>query len=73
MNKLTKHLQLGVPCERGDPAAKEGISESQWLDIKQKRRKNQEFHRVKKWFEIWSIIFPGVEPPKTPCKPIAAS
>lgn len=29
MNKLTKHRQLGVPCERRNPAAKEGISESQ--------------------------------------------
>jgi len=56
-------------CDRRDPSGKEGIDEVQWAALeKQNRKKNQENHKVEKWFEIWDVLFPGANRPKTPCK-----
>lgn len=60
---------MDVSCELGDPSRKEGIDEAQWAALdKQNRKKNQETHRVEKWFEIWDVLFPGRERPKSPCE-----
>lgn len=69
--KLAEHRQMAVPCERGDASNKEGIDEFQWAILdKQSRKKNQEAHRIEKWYEIWNVLFPGpdVEKPKNPCE-----
>ena len=59
---------MNVACELGDPSKKEGIDEAQWAALdKQNRKKNQETHRVEKWFEIWDVLFPSVIRPKSPC------
>jgi len=63
---------MDVSCELGDPSRKEGIDEAQWAALdKQNRKKNQETHRVEKWFEIWDVLFPGRERPKSPWHDIA--
>ncbi|OAA58485.1 hypothetical protein SPI_06558 [Niveomyces insectorum RCEF 264] len=67
INELTDHRRHEVPCEKGDPSLKEGISEAQWAALdKQNRKKNQEKHKVDKWFEIWHVLFPDVLQPSTP-------
>lgn len=67
INELTEHLRLEVPCQRGESVLKEGISEAQWAALdKQNRKKNQEKHKVEKWFEIWRVLFPEVPEPDTP-------
>lgn len=69
INELTEHLRLEVPCQKGESVLKEGISEAQWAALdKQNRKKNQEKHKVEKWFEIWRVLFPEVPEPETPCK-----
>jgi len=69
IEQLLKHRQLDVPCERRDPSLREGISDAQWAALeKQNRKRNQETHKVEKWFEIWTILFPRAEQPETPCK-----
>lgn len=48
---------------------KEGISEEQWAALeRQNHKKNQEKHKFERWFDIWRILFPGVDEPRTPCK-----
>ncbi|KAK3343495.1 hypothetical protein B0T25DRAFT_554469 [Lasiosphaeria hispida] len=65
--RLAEHRKMNVSCELGDPSKKEGIDEAQWAALdKQNRRKNQETHRVEKWFEIWDVLFPGVVRPESP-------
>ncbi|KAK4209755.1 POZ-AT hook-and zinc finger-containing protein 1 [Rhypophila decipiens] len=67
--KLAEHRKKAVSCERGDVSDKEGIDEFQWAILdKQSRKKNQEAHRVEKWYEIWDVLFPeaGVERPENP-------
>ncbi|KAK4455241.1 hypothetical protein QBC34DRAFT_288253 [Podospora aff. communis PSN243] len=64
--RLAEHRKMD-PCELGDPSFKRGIDESQWAALdKQNRKKNQELHRVEKWYEIWDVLFPGKERPATP-------
>ncbi|KAK3315542.1 hypothetical protein B0H66DRAFT_536408 [Apodospora peruviana] len=67
--RLAEHRKMDVSCERGDPSMKEGIDETQWAVLdKQSRKKNQEAHRLEKWYEIWEVLFPepGVERPENP-------
>jgi len=67
--QLIEHYRAAEPCEIGDSILVEGISEAQWAQLeKQNRKKNQELHKVDKWFEIWRVLFPDKEPPSTPCK-----
>ncbi|KAK0705658.1 hypothetical protein B0H67DRAFT_388929 [Lasiosphaeris hirsuta] len=67
--RLAEHRKMDKSCELGDSSKKEGIDEAQWAALdKQNRRKNQETHRVEKWFEIWDVLFPAVTRPKSPCK-----
>jgi hypothetical protein len=69
LSRLAEHRKMDVSCELGDPSRKEGIDEAQWAALdKQNRKKNQETHRVEKWFEIWDVLFPGRERPKSPCE-----
>jgi len=69
LSQLADHRKMDVSCELGDPSRKEGIDEAQWAALdKQNRKKNQETHRVEKWFEIWDVLFPGRERPKSPCE-----
>jgi hypothetical protein len=67
--ELQDHRQLDVPCERRSPSAKEGISEAQWanLDKKKSAKKSRVSSRIALWMEYWDILFPGVQPPATPC------
>ncbi|KAK0613942.1 hypothetical protein B0T14DRAFT_386515, partial [Immersiella caudata] len=72
LSRLAEHRKMNVSCELGDPSRKEGIDEAQWAALdKQNRKKNQETHRVEKWFEIWDVLFPGKERPKSPWHDIA--
>ncbi|KAK3370971.1 hypothetical protein B0T24DRAFT_512290, partial [Lasiosphaeria ovina] len=73
LTKLAEHRIMDVSCPKlEDSSKKEGISEAQWAALdKQNRKKNQEIHRVEKWFEIWDVVFPGVERPKSPWHDIA--
>ncbi|KAM7208151.1 POZ-, AT hook-, and zinc finger-containing protein 1 [Naviculisporaceae sp. PSN 640] len=67
--KLAEHRQMAVPCERGLASDKEGIDDRQWAILdKQSRKKNQEAHRVEKWYEIWDVLFPepGIQRPENP-------
>ncbi|KAK1754759.1 hypothetical protein QBC47DRAFT_384864 [Echria macrotheca] len=65
--RLAEHRKMASSCELGDPTKKEGIDEAQWAALdKQNRKKNQETHRVEKWFEIWDVLFPDVPRPKSP-------
>ena len=52
-----------------DASLKEGVDEAQWAKLdRQNRKRNQEIHKVEKWFEIWDVLFPGVKRPTTPCE-----
>lgn len=67
LSRLAEHRKKDVSCELGDPSRKEGIDEAQWAALdKQNRKKNQETHRVEKWFEIWDVLFPSKPRPKSP-------
>ncbi|TLD12804.1 uncharacterized protein PgNI_04463 [Pyricularia grisea] len=65
--KLEEHSRTDEPCQKGDPNLREGISTTQWASLdRQNRKKPQEAHKLEKWFEIWTILFPGKEKPTTP-------
>jgi hypothetical protein len=67
---LESHRQHEIPCERGDAALKEGISDAQWanLDKKKNVRKSKTSTRVEKYWEIWDVLFPDLRRPESPCK-----
>src|SRR4051812_46155528 len=69
MLELKKHHQLPVPCDLNSSGTKEGISDFQWaiLDKKRSKKNIQGLSSVDKWNEIWSVLFPGVSHPQTPC------
>ncbi|KAJ4415917.1 hypothetical protein N0V85_002498 [Neurospora sp. IMI 360204] len=59
--------RLNDACDLGDPSQKEGIDAVQWAALeRQNRKKNQEAHKLEKWFEIWDVLFPGANRPETP-------
>ncbi|GAB1312695.1 POZ-, AT hook-, and zinc finger-containing protein 1 [Madurella fahalii] len=67
LEDLAAHRKSEVPCALRDATLKEGVDEAQWAKLeKQNRKKNQEVHRVEKWFEMWDVLFPGVAHPKSP-------
>ncbi|KAK0736541.1 hypothetical protein B0T21DRAFT_289014 [Apiosordaria backusii] len=74
LNKLAEHRKSEVPCPLRDASLKEGVDEVQWAMLdKQNRKKNQEVHRVEKWFEIWDVLFPEVARPESPWHEIPSS
>ncbi|KAK0667090.1 hypothetical protein QBC41DRAFT_229168 [Cercophora samala] len=74
LNKLAEHHKSEVPCPLRDASLKEGVDEVQWAMLdKQNRKKNQEVHRVEKWFEIWDVLFPEVARPESPWHEIPSS
>ncbi len=66
------------PCSQVPNCAREGIDRRQWKDIeavlkverakKGKQKRPSLMEDVRKWFEIWKILFPGVDKPLSPCK-----
>jgi hypothetical protein len=70
MLELKKHHQLPDPCELNSSGTKEGISDFQWavLDKKRSKKNIQGLSSVDKWNDIWTVLFPGVSHPQTPCK-----
>jgi hypothetical protein len=69
LDELAEHRKKEEPCELRAPSLKEGVDEAQWAKLdRQNRKRNQEVHRVAKWFEIWDVLFPGMRPPKSPCE-----
>ncbi|KAK4235546.1 POZ-AT hook-and zinc finger-containing protein 1 [Achaetomium macrosporum] len=67
LTELAEHRKREEPCELRDASLKEGVDEAQWAKLeKQNRRRNQEVHRVEKWFEMWDILFPGSARPDNP-------
>ena len=68
MSKLEEHHRQRVQCDIGDPSLREGISDVQWAELDKKKARKQDGERIGKWFEIWDILFPGTQQPKTPCK-----
>ncbi|KAL8420494.1 hypothetical protein RB594_003328 [Gaeumannomyces avenae] len=65
--QLTQHSRSSESCQIGDAALREGINNVQWALLdKQNRKKPQETHKLEKWFEIWEILFPNNDKPKTP-------
>ncbi|CCC14535.1 hypothetical protein SMACR_09435 [Sordaria macrospora] len=64
---LSEHQKESDACTLGDPSQKEGIDAVQWAALeRQNRKKNQEAHKLEKWFEIWDVLFPGSNRPETP-------
>lgn len=67
--QLTQHSRSDEICQIGDAGLREGINNVQWALLdKQNRKKPQESHKLEKWFEIWEILFPNNDKPKTPCE-----
>ncbi|KAK3304744.1 uncharacterized protein B0T15DRAFT_495185 [Chaetomium strumarium] len=67
LTDLAEHRKREEPCELRDASLKEGIDEAQWAKLeKQNRKRNQEVHRVEKWFEMWDVLFPGSARPDNP-------
>lgn len=74
LNKLNDHRKRKEGCPLRDSSLKEGVDDVQWAMLdRQSRRKNQELHRVEKWFEIWDVLFPDVQRPESPWHEIPAS
>ena len=74
MLELKKHHQLPDPCKLNSSGSKEGISDFQWATLDKKRSKKniQRLSSVDKWNEIWTVLFPGVSHPQTPCNHTAS-
>ncbi|KAH7316875.1 hypothetical protein B0I35DRAFT_512732, partial [Stachybotrys elegans] len=66
LGKLYEHRQQDVACPKRDGLLEKGISEAQWLRIKQRYKRSQECHGVDAWFKIWAVIFPATKPPVSP-------
>ena len=55
---------------------KEGISDSQWANLDEKKQgrkgkgaaEEKPKSEVDKWNDIWMVLFPNVALPSTPCK-----
>ncbi|KAK4183719.1 hypothetical protein QBC35DRAFT_442830 [Podospora australis] len=74
LNKLNDHRKSKEGCPLNDASLKEGVDDVQWAMLdRQSRRKNQELHRVEKWFEIWDVLFPDVPRPESPWHEIPTS
>jgi hypothetical protein len=52
------------PCQAKSPSLKEGIDDGQWEKMYHLKEKKD----YEKWFEIWEILYPGVDPPLNPCE-----
>ncbi|KAH8769771.1 hypothetical protein BGZ57DRAFT_954771 [Hyaloscypha finlandica] len=73
VTQLTNHRRSEPPCAQNGIKLKEGIDDGQWEVIERllsrKRGASQsenEKHDIKKWFGIWTILFPNIYPPKHP-------
>ncbi|KAJ4286399.1 hypothetical protein N0V88_008022 [Collariella sp. IMI 366227] len=67
MDELAKHREQEKSCELRDASLKEGVDQAQWAKLdKNNGRRNQEVHKVDKWFEIWDVLFPEVARPDNP-------
>jgi hypothetical protein len=58
-----------VACNptKGPPSLKDGIDEGQWARIELLFHKNgrKNVDDIARWYEIWRILFPGVQEPST--------
>jgi hypothetical protein len=76
VKKLEEHRQLDEPCLKRPPSMREGISDAQWSSLSEGKqsRKGKAIatettkSNLEKWMDIWAILFPDQDPPKTPCK-----
>jgi hypothetical protein len=64
-NDLSRHTITGDICEVRPGFPKEGITQD--VERRLMKRKGRDQSKVKKWEEMYSIIFPGEEVP-SPCK-----
>lgn len=50
-------------CDKRDPPQFEGISEQQRNELKKTSPKKKPLHE--QWFEVWDVIFPGIQRPRS--------
>lgn len=62
-------------CIEQPRQVKEGIDDTEWKAIvnhvKAKRGlkgTDKERHEIERWYDIWDLLFPGVQAPSNPCK-----
>ncbi|KAF8863096.1 hypothetical protein BDZ45DRAFT_148462 [Acephala macrosclerotiorum] len=65
---LVEHHQSLDLCERQHSSLKEGIDDGEWERISNILYKKTDKGKsdFEKWFDIWKILFPGIDPPQTP-------
>jgi hypothetical protein len=75
VTELEQHRQLDDACPKNPQSMKEGISDAQWARLEEKSSKKGKSSGMEKpksdldkWNDIWRILFPGRNPPSTPCK-----
>ncbi|PVH69697.1 hypothetical protein DL98DRAFT_661547 [Cadophora sp. DSE1049] len=78
IGELAKHLRQERRCEENPDSMKEGIDDAEWsrLSEEKKTQKGKGKRKVptpekprsalEQWYEIWVILFPGIEAPPTP-------
>jgi hypothetical protein len=81
VSKRDQHLQQYEPCPRRSGSLKEGITDAEWTRLSEENKKNrkgkskrnfttpeQTQSPFEQWYEIWTILFPDIPRPSTPCK-----
>ncbi|KUJ18999.1 uncharacterized protein LY89DRAFT_509576 [Mollisia scopiformis] len=65
---LLQHKKSSQPCTPMWPPPSDGIDKHQWIRIGDSIStvKNPGRSKEERWFDIWEIIFPGVQQPQSP-------
>ncbi|KAL3417149.1 hypothetical protein PVAG01_11149 [Phlyctema vagabunda] len=66
---LETHTRSDVRCVKTENCLPDSISDFQWACLNEKKRKrgqSSQTSTVEKWNEIWKILFPNRQCPKTP-------
>ncbi|PMD31495.1 hypothetical protein L207DRAFT_189298 [Hyaloscypha variabilis F] len=68
---LKEHCLAPEGCKpaKGSPGLKDGIDDRQWARIELLFRVSgkKDVDDIARWYEIWRILFPGVQEPSTTC------
>jgi hypothetical protein len=68
---LINHRRAPESCPLVAENPEEGMSITQVSAVDASRRFSSAQSEREKWYVIWTILFPGEEPPVSPCKPTA--
>lgn len=80
VSELEKHIQQDDRCPRGSASLEEGINDAEWSRLSEEKKKNrkgkskrnttpeQTQSPSKQWYEIWTVLFPKIPRPSTPCQ-----